>query len=68
MWLSGTVAKFPGKATANNVDTTKDYCSTDNGPIGNVVFSFWKSLKFIVAHPVEIPNANVNILPNLEKM
>lgn len=42
---------------------TKVASSNFNGPVGSVVFSCWKSIKFIVAHPHTAPYDNNSKLP-----
>lgn len=65
--LSGNTAKLPTKPPTLIIDTTSEASSNDNGPVGNVVLSLWRSLKLIVAHAVAEPNENVNKLPVLSE-
>lgn len=62
-WLIGKTPKFPISPPIFKIDTTNDASSKFNGPVENVLFSLWSSLKFIVAHPDTIPNDNVSKLP-----
>lgn len=53
--LIGCIAKFPINPPTLGNDTTNVASFNDNAPAGNVVFTFCKSIKFIVAQPDCIP-------------
>lgn len=63
MYSSKQIKKLPLK-----IEMTKDDSCTLNGPVANVVFSFWSSTEFMVAHPLVIPIDNVNKLPVFSKI
>lgn len=57
------MAKLPINPPTLTNDTTSVASSKVNGPDENVLFSFWSSLKLIVAQPEVKPYDIVNKLP-----